>query len=374
MDNELQLLHQSLINVKNPEDIFGSTNGASNSDDKISTLKRVFVKLAIKAHPDHFMQQDDKVLANETFKILNIFWEQAQNKIKQGTYGDNKTPMDVNSINSTHITSKKYDYTLGKLISIGTISDLYSSNLTKDNINTPTLIKITRESRNNDLLTNEASILKYLRENSQNDKLVDLIPECIDSFTVPSTNKILRQANVFSYNNRLISLAEVISAYPNGIDPKDMAWMFKRILATLWFAHSKNIIHGAVLPTHVLLNLENHGILLVDWTVSVKDNSHYIKAIDQNYLDYYPKSVFDKQIPKSDTDIYMAAMIMIKLLGGDVKNKQVPDIIPKPIRLIIRACILGMDDAMVVHQEFDKVIRELFGQPKFRDFKLPTKN
>jgi hypothetical protein len=372
MNSELKLLHDSFIQAKNPEDIFGLIKRASTLKDELSECKKVFLKLVIKAHPDHFIEQDDKILANETFKLLNSFWEQAQYKIKNGTYGD--VTKQASQKDDLHIVSLKHDYTIIKHVSTGSISDLYWGTYTESNRLIDVLLKIPRNPVNNSFMSNEASILQYLREDAGNEELINLIPECIDTFKLSGVkDKTIKHTNVFHYYPELVSLADVISSYHNGIDAKDMAWMFKRILASLWYAHSKNIIHGAVLPPHVLLNLENHGILLLDWTLSIKDNASHLKAIDPNFIDYYPKTVSERKIPDFSLDIHMTASTMIALLGGDVKSKQIPDSVPKPIKLILKACLNGMDDAMIVHKEFNKVIRELFGQPKFRDFKIPNR-
>jgi hypothetical protein len=44
----------------------------------------------------------------------------------------------------------------------------------------------------------------------------------------------------------------VKEAYPRGIDAKDMAWIWRRVLLALDFAHTNKVIHGSVLPTHYL--------------------------------------------------------------------------------------------------------------------------
>ncbi len=45
------------------------------------------------------------------------------------------------------------------------------------------------------------------------------------------------------------SLTEVGTAYPDGVDPRDAAWMWRRLLVGLGFAHRAGVLHGAVLPT-----------------------------------------------------------------------------------------------------------------------------
>ena len=44
------------------------------------------------------------------------------------------------------------------------------------------------------------------------------------------------------------------AAYPDGVDPRDVAWMWRRLLVALGLAHRAGVVHGAVLPEHVLIS------------------------------------------------------------------------------------------------------------------------
>ena len=67
------------------------------------------------------------------------------------------------------------------------------------------------------------------------------------------------------------TLAEVRRAYPMGVDPKDMAWMWRRLLVALGFAHLNGVIHGAVLPDNISILPGQHGLLLENWSQAVVD-------------------------------------------------------------------------------------------------------
>jgi hypothetical protein len=370
LDSELQRLANTLKNAKCPEDVFGILAGTM--EDKLRKCQDSFRYLVKLSHPDHFTADDDKKVATEAFKLLNPLYEQAQRKIKDNTYGDNKpvkdapipTPAPAASGN-IEIKTKKATYTLKKILWTGSISDVFE--LTDKEV-----MKISRVPADNDLINAEAKALKELHKDvtpaPQN------LPELMDSFLLPDPiNRIARQANVLTYNPKLVSVEQVISAYPKGIDARDMAWMFRRVLAATWYAHQHEIVHGAVLPPHILLNLETHGIILWDWCFSVKFDNSNLKAVDAKYGAYYPKSVFDKKPATVALDIYMAATTMIKLLGGDPATKNIPISVPKEIRQILRACTMdpsGFDDAKEIHDEFTATIGKLFGPPEFREFKL----
>lgn len=364
MDNELQYLYDILKRATRPEEVFGILIGTV--EEKLELCTKTFRHLVWVAHPDHATTEEDKKIATEAFKLINPMYELAKNKIKNNTYGAASTGTTNDII---HITSKKNDYILGKLLYSGTIADLFESESMADGNKKKVLLKVARNYKTNEFIKNEFTNLKEIYKNGNG--LVALFPDCIDSFGIQdNTDKSIRQVNVFNYDTNLVNLTEVIKQYPDGIDSRDMAWIFKRTLAAIWLTHTKEIVHGAVIPPHILLNLTNHGIILLDWSFSAKMGSSHIKAIDSNYKEYYPKTVFDKKNPTPEIDIYMAAMTMIKLLGGDPATKTIPDKVPKDIRMILRACILdpsGLDDAHEIHEEFKSVIGKLFGPPKFRD-------
>jgi hypothetical protein len=363
VDSELQFIYDMLCNAKNPEDIFGISK-----EDNTELVRVSFRRLVFKVHPDKYQDKKDKELADEAFKKLNDWLEKAKIKIKYSTYGVISKPItqEVKSepIKPITLSSKINSYTLDKIAFTGMLSDIFTAS---DKNGKSVLLKISRNPNNNSFLLNEASILKKL--NGVDSSLGSMIPDLEDTFLVATKTRVMKQINVFKYNPKLVPLSEVINKYPNGIDPKDMAWMFKRCLIALDFIHSERIVHNAVLPQHILLNLEKHIILLVDFTLSgFTDNIP--REIDSQYQEYYPDKVLRKDKISKDVDIYMLGMTMIKLLGGDLKNKAMPEAVPQEIRKIIKACTLGIDDALLVHEEFGNLIQKLWGPNKWRNFIL----
>jgi hypothetical protein len=57
-----------------------------------------------------------------------------------------------------------------------------------------------------------------------------------------------RRANVIGRLTGFRTLAQVRAAYPRGVDPRDAAWMWRRLLVAVGAAHRAGVIHGAVLP------------------------------------------------------------------------------------------------------------------------------
>ena len=59
---------------------------------------------------------------------------------------------------------------------------------------------------------------------------------------------IRRHVNLIGALGGFRSLDEVRCAYPDGVDARDAAWMWRRLLVAIGPAHRAGVVHGAVLP------------------------------------------------------------------------------------------------------------------------------
>ncbi len=264
-------------------------------------------------------------------------------------------------------------------ISLNTLSTLAEGTFTKvllcdDGVS---LLKVLKDNKHAPLLKREVDILAKLK----NTELADLFPDLLDSTadlrvcdSCPERFKcftesrnfddcnLKNKAILYRYDKTMPSLREAIDKFPSGIDERDMVWMFKRILAAIWTAHSVGEVHSAILPEHIFLNLKTHGIWLIDWMhtskVGVKPKINKIASAD-----FYPDYALTAE-NSTALDIHMAAICMIKLMGGDLSK------VSKEIRLILRACTSGATDARLVHDQLDSAVKKLFGPSVFRPFKV----
>ena len=254
------------------------------------------------------------------------------------------------------------------ILATGTFTNVY---LCEDNT---TILKVIKDTVDNKRLIAEAEIVTQLRKT----RLAGLFPElldanawlqecekCPDRFKCFTASKkidcgLRNNALLYKYDKDMPSLLEVMNVYPNGIDERDMIWMYKRMLAAIQTAHNEGVVHSAVLPQHVLLNLVNHGICLIDWMhINKVGRKPNINKIATN--DYYP----DYKLTADNStalDIHMASVCAAKLIGGVDKAS-------KEIRIILRAGMSGATDALLVHEQMDKVAKKLYGSV-FRPFKV----
>ena len=368
MNDRLQRTAHQFEQATAPEAVFGEIHGTV--DEKLAGLKRIYHQLAKIVHPDSYHTREEQSLAQTAFTRLSEWCSTAEIKIRAGVYG-------LDRPGATLLQTKKRAYSLDGSCKDDGLYHRYPCRFEEDGRSVRALIKMVRDERDNDLAQNEARVIRALLNGKEARKFAPYIPRWVDSFVYGEHGED-RQANVFEQPEGWYSLAEVRQAYPVGVDSKDMAWMWRRLLVVLGFAHLNSIIHGTVLPRNVLIQPEQHGLLLVEWSFAVTDpqtSGAHITALDLAYEPWYPNEVRHKDIPGPETDIYMAAQCMIDLLGGDPLHQSLPAAVPNPIRMFLKACTLPAKkarphDAWGLKEEFDELLRRLWGERKFHPFTM----
>ncbi len=261
-------------------------------------------------------------------------------------------------------------YRLGAEIARGDLADLYAAEYDGTE---PVLLKMPRDPADSDLLDREAVALCQLVVDGDA-RFRPYVPRLVETFRHrDGATGEPRQVNVITRMEGFHSLAEVRDAFPDGLDPRDVAWMWRRLLVALGFAHRAMVVHGAVLPEHVLIHPEQHGLVLVDWCYSVPgcyarvDPSRLVPAMIDRYAAWYPEEVPGRRPASPATDIHMATLCMAHLL---------PDEVPKPLGLFIRGCTLAAQrsrpyDAWELLAELDEILEALYGPRRFRPFHFP---
>ncbi len=270
-------------------------------------------------------------------------------------------------------TSAKRTFHSGVKLFEGDLADLHSAYgaTHPKGADEKVLLKIARDPRDNDLLVNEVAVLNHLYPKGQKDeKFFRYLPRIIDTARLPDR----RQVTVLPHFEGYCSLAEIIAQYPEGIDFRDMVWMYKRLLSGLGFVHEMGVIHGALLPPHVLVHPTDHGAKIIDWSYALNfaallapqvpdppkagaapakspgvwdllrqnlytddpqdpaipkgpppdPNRMYIKAMSVDYEKFYAPEILRKETPSPASDIFMAAKCIVALLGGDLDTNQLP--------------------------------------------------
>lgn len=369
---ELERVSILLEKAGTPEEVFGTLQGTP--EEKLAAARKVFLRIAKVVHPDTNKDTASAEKAGLAFKKLALHWERAQTKIGNGTYGRIDGAFAPFTIQTARDT-----YTLESLFGQGDLCNLYVGRASSLGSKKRVLFKISTRPRENDLVANEGRILAHLSAGEHFKIARQFVSQLLEAFPYEErATGIVRQVTVLKYVEGLYTLKEVRQAYPQGIDPKDMAWIWRRLLVALDFAHSNTIIHGAVLPTHVLIHPEYHGVVLIDWSYAVLNPTvthTWLSALSSDYRAWYPAEVFAREEPGPGLDIYMASKCMVELLGGD-PQQSMPASVPWQIQSHLKACMLPLahqrpQDARVLLQEFDELLERLWGPKKFHEFFMP---
>lgn len=346
----LNKTHQILAEATTPSDVFGDLNHCTSAD-----LKRCFRILAQQVHPDHHPRQSK--LAHEAFRLLQTWHQLAQSQLAAQQGG-----LRIESRRGLYISTAVPQQT--------PICTLYPAKLARQKV----LLKVSRHPKHNPLLTAEANVLTHIHRSLDSDPLLTHFPTLIESFRIRDEAGKERFTNVLEPSPGWVSVADIIAAYPNGIHPADAAWMFNRLLATLGKTHELGLVHGAVLPCHLLLNLSDHNGRLINWCYS-GSSGHPLLAVHPEHFHFYPPEILNNQPATAVSDIYMAATLMLALLGGDVEQKQFPTTTPKPIQALLKSCLIPApqrrpNDVWELFDQFQEILRRLYGPPTFRPFTL----
>lgn len=345
MNAELELIATHLKEAQTPEDVFGGTT---------DTLRKSYHALAKKVHPDLFSDNDEKLLAHAAFAQLLEWFRQAEEKALFGIYGQSMQVM---------LQTRTRDYCIDDTPVQDGIFNVYPCRFNEDGRVRLVSLKLVREPRQNGLAQNEMMALRHLQAAPDADKYAPYLPSLLDAFVYQDGGNE-HQASVFERTPGWYSFEDVRRVYPDGIDPKDMAWMFRRVLVALGFAHRNGVIHGALTPHNVLILPEDHGLMLTGWHYAVSAPGAPLP--DPSCGEWYPDDVLKGAPLSFGTDIVMAVKCMIFLSGGDAH------LLAKPLQAFFKGSSLpgkrAPQDAWALLKEFDELIGRLWGRRTFRPF------
>lgn len=264
--------------------------------------------------------------------------------------------------NPVLLKSPKRTYEILKLLHIGDIADVHDAVFDTYDY----LVKISRLPDAHQMLINEEKKLKKLLSEAGTTSYAAYLPALAESFPAIQGGQ-QKHVNVFVRQHGLYPLTAIKEQHPH-LDPRHLIWIFKRLLSILGFIHRHEIIHGAVLPQHILVNADNHGLVLVGWGHSEYQGA-IVKTISNSYRNWYPPEILNKRPVTSATDIFLAAKCILGLAERPGRVKKANQV-PVPLLRFLKSCILEGQamrpvDAWQLHEELDKVAEEIYGPPKF---------
>ncbi|MFE1176517.1 molecular chaperone DnaJ [Streptomyces sp. NPDC058773] len=270
------------------------------------------------------------------------------------------------------LTTRRRTYTLGATLAAGDLAVLREASYEQNGSRHRALLKIPRTVTDNDLMEREARSLERLARHGERRHRA-YAPRLLESFRHrdPDTGAERRVNALVPLDDRVPTgafhtLAEVRDAHPDGLDPRDAAWMWRRLLVALGWAHRAGRVHGAVLPEHVLIHPGLHGLVLVDWCYSTAVGDR-VPALVERHRAAYPPEVTGRRPATEATDIHLASHTIAALMGERA---------PRPMRAFLRGCTLPSEsrrphDAWQLLAELDALLDRLYGPRTFRPFTMP---
>lgn len=331
---EIELVLQNLRAADCPEDVLGISPDAT------------YRRLAKACHPD--LHPGDP-LAVEALRVLNAIKSEVGNRVKAGTYG-NRSPINRPiSIGA---------YTCRATSNVGDLADVFTT------VDGKYRVKVARDEQDNDLMRAEVEALT----------LAGCIPQPVRAGVPELFDKLMvgrRQAHVSPNYHGWRTLAAVGAK----VDARTSVWLMKRLLTLLGWVHHLGLVHGAVLPQHVLVYPDNdgnrmdphkHTVRLIDWCYSV----HYARRTRLSswvpaWKAYYAPELLAKTGLTPSADLYMAAALV---------HYAAPDQ-PHVLRAVLeRALKTKAEERYQTAEEmftaWDHAARAEYGKPVWHDFNL----
>ncbi|MGE0710729.1 MAG: hypothetical protein AB7N76_27965 [Planctomycetota bacterium] len=188
-----------------------------------------------------------------------------------------------------------------------------------------------------------------------------------------------RLVSVFGWHPGFLhTLEEVHAVHPQGVPSRVVVWLFKRLLELLGFLHRAGVVHGAVIPPHVLVHPRDHGALLVgfgcatSWapTSRAPGRQEPLPAISRAWRDLYPAPVLAERWVSPRTDIAMAARCA--LLAAGAESFQDDGCLTGGLgALVLAAAHLAHDDAWALRDELDRASAQVHGPPSYNPLAMP---
>lgn len=245
-------------------------------------------------------------------------------------------------------------WTIGPVIARGDIADIYR---TTDG----QAFKIARSKADNDLMDRERRSLEILHDKDADAKLSRYIPVLRESFSASA-----RRVNVLEEAAGYIPLDEIVERTHGILDFRHGIWMMNRLLTALGYVHRRGIVHGAIVPSHILYEPATHNMKLVDWCYSCSPNEH-VPAMVKKYKELYPREVLLKKPVTPATDIYMAS----RSIHWAVSTT------PTVFKGLFEWCTAESmaarpPDAWTFQDRWLDMAKRVYGDPKFVELRIPA--
>lgn len=321
----------AVLGAHGPEDVFGSrTQGPAAA----RAAKRTYRRYAALLHPDRAGDPG----AFRRLEELYRDWAGGPDRI---------APIVIGRLDA---------YPIGDLLAQGSVAAVYRS--------ADVVLKIARRPASNRFLENERAAYRALADlTSTHEWLRPYYPRLRDVGAIAGTDGQVRQVNALTaLTDGFVTLADVQRAYPQGLDGRDWAWMYRRLLRAVAGAHVAGLVHGAIVAENVLIQPDQHGVVLAGWSFAASAGTPLPGRIGS--ASYPPEATAGGPVT-GKADIHQLHTLMVAVLNP-AEQAQIA---------YARGCLQEnprmRPSADALLDEYDELIGRLYGRRRFRPFAVP---
>lgn len=236
------------------------------------------------------------------------------------------------------------------------------------------VLKVNRARPDLDLLRQEWATLEHLHRahDPSSAALAARLPQPIafgpSKWGQGSANRVGAERWVAAYgwhSGFVHSLEDVRAAHPGGVDGQVAVWLFRRLLELLGFVHRAGVVHGAVLPPHVLVHPRDHGAMLVGWGCAQRRGAASVRATSRAWSSWYA-GPWARPERSAALDIAFAARCAAEIASG----------LAEPVAALVASAQAGAlgDDAWLVADRLKEASRAAYGPPGYHPLPMPGWN
>lgn len=342
--NETTAAFEAVERATRPSDLFGTgTDAAAHA-----AARRRYRHLVGLVHPDVVPHDRTGRAAAAIGKLIRLYREYVR----------------VGASTGTALVGDHNLYTFGSDGVAGSVADVYRGCSDEGE---HVVVKIPRKPPSNALMDAERDSLLAIHASGAggNDWLRHYFPRFVDRIEHrdPATRE-RRSINVLNdIGGAFVTLADVRSAYPDGVDPRDYVWMHRRLLRGIAAAHRAGWAHTALTADDVLIEPERHGVVVAGWSYATRiGDVPPLAAIAE-----HPPEAASMMPVTEGWDVYMAHGLMLDMIGVQA---------PKRLRTFATGCRQKdprhRPSAVDLLTEFDDLLKDLYGRRRFRPFTMPA--
>ncbi|NMO00342.1 hypothetical protein HH308_03835 [Gordonia sp. TBRC 11910] len=342
--NETTQAFETIETATRPTDLFGTAVDAGARTE----ARREYHRLIALVHPDVVNRRDCGRATVVIGKLIRLYrqWE------------------ETGATSGTTLVGDRHLYTFGGTGIVGSVADVYRGS---SDDGEGVVVKIPRKPSSNALMDAERDALIDIQASGGdgNDWLRHYFPRFVDRIGHQDpTTRERRSINVLNdIGTSFVTLADVRAAYPDGLDPRDYAWMHRRLLRALAAAHRAGWAHTALTADNVLIEPERHGVVVAGWSYATRiGDVPPLAALAER-----PPEAASMQPVTAGWDVYMAHGLMLDTLRSQT---------PKRLRSFADGCRQKnpqhRPDAVDLLSEFDDLLENLYGRRRFRQFAMPA--